>query len=193
MDWKKEFKSWGIILAVFALLYFTGLITPIVGGLQSVMLSTGLLKPNVLLENKEHQNFDYRGRLTDMEGNVVDLKDFKGKTLFINLWATWCPPCRAEMPHIAELYKKVNHKEDIAFLMIALDDDFQKSKNFLAKKTWKFPVYHASHGLNGSLQSQSIPTTLVVNPAGEIVFYHEGMSNFNTKDFEEFLLNQSNL
>ncbi|MBT0811190.1 TlpA family protein disulfide reductase [Litoribacter ruber] len=188
MDWKKEIKSWGIILIVFAALYFTGLITPIVGGLQSMMLSTGLIKPKVLLENKENEPFDFSGRLTDMEGNVVNLQDFEGKTIFINLWATWCPPCRAEMPHIAELYKKVSHREDIEFLMIALDDDFQKSKNLIEKKTWSFPVYHASHGLNGALQSQSIPTTLVVSPAGEIVFYQEGMSNFNTREFEEFLL-----
>jgi len=50
-----------------------------------------------------------------------------------------------------------------------------------------FPVCRASHGMYGSLQSQYIPTTLVVDPSGKIVFYHEGTSNFNTKEFEEFL------
>jgi thiol-disulfide isomerase/thioredoxin len=190
MNWKKEIKSWGIIIGVFSVLYLTGLHTPILGGMQSLLLSTGLIKPKVLLDNKASQPFDYSGRFTDIEGNPVNLRDFEGKTLFINLWATWCPPCRAEMPHISELQKKVSHREDIEFLMIALDRDFQKSKDFVGSKTWQFPVYHASHGLNSSLQSQSIPTTLVVSPAGEIVFYQEGMSNFNTKEFEEFLLNQ---
>ncbi|HLT06819.1 MAG TPA: thioredoxin-like domain-containing protein [Cyclobacteriaceae bacterium] len=92
------------------------------------------------------------------------------------------------MPHIEELYKKVKHQEDLEFLMIALDENFEKSKKFVSSKKFTFPVLHARLGLNRSLQSQAIPTTLVVNPSGEIVFYHEGMSNFNTEEFENFLL-----
>jgi hypothetical protein len=60
----------------------------------------------------------------------------------------------------------------------------------LEGKSWAFPAVHASFGLNQSLQSESIPTTLVVNKEGKIVFYQEGMSNFNTDEFREFLLSQ---
>jgi thiol-disulfide isomerase/thioredoxin len=187
MNWKKEIKSWGLILAVFAFLYFTGLITPIMGGLQSVLLSTGLIKPKITLVNKENLDFDYSGRFLNVDGQVVNLGDYKGKTIFINLWATWCPPCRAEMPHISELYKKVGNTENLEFLMIALDKDFEKSKKLLNDKGWSFPIIHASYGLNQSLQSESIPTTLVVSPAGKIIFYQEGMSNFDTEEFRSFL------
>lgn len=191
MDWKKEIKSWGIILAAFAFLYFTGLITPIMGGLQSLLLSTGLIKPKITLVDKTNKTFDYNGRFQDLDGNMVTLSDYKGKTVFINLWATWCPPCRAEMPHISELYKKVKDTENLEFLMIAVDKDMSKSKDYINKKGFSFPVVHANYGLNASLQSQSIPTTLVINPDGEIVFYQEGMSNFDTEEFRNFLINQN--
>ncbi|GAB2608861.1 TlpA family protein disulfide reductase [Belliella aquatica] len=186
-DWKKELKSWGLILSVFAFLYFTGLMTPIMGGIQSVLLSTGLIKPKIALVNKENLDFDYRGTFTTPEGSIIDLEAFRGKTVFINLWATWCPPCRAEMPHISEMYKKVKDSENLEFLMIALDKDFEKSKKLVNDKGWSFPIVHASHGLNNSLQSQSIPTTIVINPEGKIVFYQEGMSNFDTEEFRGFL------
>ncbi|WP_439483825.1 TlpA family protein disulfide reductase [Cyclobacterium plantarum] len=188
MNWKKEIKSWGIMLGIFAFLYFTGLITPIVGGLQSMVLSTGLIKPKVLLENKEKEAFDYTGQFLDEYGDRVGLSQFRGKTLFINLWATWCPPCRAEMPHISDLYDKLKDEGQVEFLMIALDDDFSKSIQFVEDKEFSFPVIHAAYGLNPSLQSQAIPTTLVVSPEGEIVFYQEGMSNFNNQEFQDFLL-----
>jgi hypothetical protein len=71
--------------------------------------------------------------------------------------------------------------------MIALDKDFEKSKKLVNDKGWSFPIVHASHGLNNSLQSQSIPTTIVINPEGKIVFYQEGMSNFDTEEFRGFL------
>lgn len=190
-DWKKELKSWGLILSVFAFLYFTGLITPIMGGLQSLLLATGINKPKITLVNKENQIFDYVGRFVDMEGNPVNLEDYRGKTVFINLWATWCPPCRAEMPHIEDMYVKVKDTENLEFLMIALDKEMGKSKSYIEDKGFTFPVVHASYGLNNTLQSESIPTTLVVNPKGEIIFYQEGMSNFDTEEFRNFLTGQN--
>lgn len=193
INWKKELKSWGIMLSVIAFLYFTGLITPLMGGVQSLLLYTGIKKPKITLVDKSNTQFDYQGAFLDLEGNRVLLADYRGKTIFINLWATWCPPCRAEMPHISEMYKKVRNTENLEILMIALDEEFEKSKNFIDKKGFSFPVVHASYGLNPALQSQSIPTTLVVNPKGEIVFYQEGMSNFDTEEFRNFLIQTSKM
>lgn len=188
MNMKKELKSWGLILAFFAFLYFTGLLPVIQGGLQSVLLSTRLIKPSLEIPDLTDQRFDYRGQFKDFEGNIIDLQDYRGKTVFINLWASWCGPCRAEMPHISELYKSVKDTPDLEFLMIGLDRDFEKSKAFMEGKSWTFPTAHASFGINKSLESESIPTTLVVNKEGKIVFYQQGMSNFNTEEFRNFLL-----
>lgn len=190
IDWKKEAKSWGITAAVVAFLYFTGLLPVIVGGLQSILLSTGLIKPKIEIPNLTDQDFDYSGQFLDFEGNKIQLSDYRGKTLFVNIWASWCGPCRAEMPHISELYKSVKDESDVEFLLIGIDNDIEKSRKFLDGKSWIFPTAHASYGLNKSLQSQSIPTTLVVNPQGKITFYQEGMSNFNTDEFREFLISQ---
>lgn len=175
------------MLGVFSLLYFTGLMTPIVGAVQSLVLSTGLIKPKVLLEDKTREAFDFTGQFLDTEGDRVGLSQYRGKTLFINLWATWCPPCRAEMPHISDLYDKVKDDDAIAFLMIALDEDFEKSIRYVKDKNFSFPIVHAAYGLNPSLRSQAIPTTLVVSPEGDIVFYQEGMSNFDNQEFQDFI------
>lgn len=188
MDWKKELKSWGLILAFFAFLYFTGLLPVIQGAIQSVLLSTGLIQPKIEIPDLTNQKFDYRGQFKDLDGNLVNLQNYRGKVVFINIWASWCGPCRAEMPHISELYKKVKDQPELEFLMVGTDNDFEKSRDFMDGRTWQFPVVHASFGLNSSLQSGSIPTTLVVNKEGKIVFYQEGMSNFNTREFEDFLL-----
>ena len=131
MNWKKEIKSWGAILAVFAFLYFTGLLPVIQGGLQSVLLATGLMKPSIEVPELTNQKFDYRGQFTDFKGNTIDLQDYRGKTLFINLWASWCGPCRAEMPHISDLYDSVKDTPDLEFLMIGLDQNKQKSQDFM--------------------------------------------------------------
>lgn len=184
----KELKSWGLILSFFAFLYFTGLLPVVQGAIQSVLLSTGLIKPKIERVDLTNNDFDYRGQFMGFDGNRIDLKDYKGKTLFINLWASWCGPCRAEMPHISELYKSLESEDNIEFLMVGLDNDIEKGRKMLEGKSWTFPTAHASFGLNEDLQSESIPTTLVVNPEGKIVFYQEGMSNFNTKEFRDFLL-----
>lgn len=176
------------MLSVVAFLYFTGLLPVVVGGLQSILLSTGLIKPKIEVPDLTDKQFDYRGKFLTFDGKQINLEDYRGKTLFINLWASWCAPCRAEMPHISELYKSLQHERGLEFLMIGIDHDIKKSQKFLEGKSWAFPTAHASFGLNQSLQSESIPTTLVVNPAGKIVFYQEGMSNFNTDEFREFLI-----
>jgi len=190
MDWKKEFKSWGWILSLLALLYFTGMLPMIQGAIQSVFLYTGLITPKLARVDLTELDFDYQGRFLDFEGREIDLESYRGKTLFINLWASWCGPCRAEMPHISELYKSLQTEPNIEFLLVGLDNELEKSRKFIEGKSWSFPTAHASFGLNSSLQSESIPTTLVINPEGKIIFYQEGMSNFNTDDFREFLRSQ---
>ncbi|MHA7128129.1 TlpA family protein disulfide reductase [Algoriphagus namhaensis] len=162
MDWKKEAKSWGLMLSILAFLYFTGLLPVIQGGLQSLLLSTGLIKPKLESVARLDEDFDYSGYFLDFQGNRIALEDYREKTLLINLWASWCGPCRAEMPHLSELYKSLDDRQDIAFLMVGLDQEYAKSKDFIQSKNWSFPAVHASFGLNSSLRHESIPTTLVV-------------------------------
>lgn len=108
-------KSWGIILGIGALLYFTGWMTPIVGGLQSIVLATGFVKPDTKEAGPVSPAFDYQGIFTSLEGNSIELKNYKGKTLFINLWATWCPPVVQKCRILKNFIKKSSTKKIWSF------------------------------------------------------------------------------
>jgi thiol-disulfide isomerase/thioredoxin len=190
INWKKEIKNLAITLGIFGFLYFTGLLTTLMGGLQSLVLSTGLFNPKQSSEETLPKNMDYSGALITSDNQQVLLEDFQGKTLFINIWASWCAPCRAEMPFIASLYEKVKEEENVQFLMISIDDEFEKGLKFIHQKDFNFPVFHAKYGLNSSLSSSVIPTTFIISPEGKILLKHEGMGNFDNKEILQLLLAQ---
>src|SRR5690606_34452258 len=102
MSWKKEVKSWGIILGIGALLYFTGWMTTIVGDLQSIVLATGCVTPDTTRASPVSPAFDKQEIFTSLEVKFTQMKNYKGKTSSTNLWPAWSPPRRAEMPHIVE-------------------------------------------------------------------------------------------
>lgn len=153
------------------------------------LLGTGLIQPKIESNtlSADPVAFNYEGSLLTLEGIPVNLEEYSGKTLFINIWASWCGPCRAEMPYINSLYGKLKDHPDVEFLMIAIDEDFEKSKKYIREKEFVFPVYHAYEGLNSSLDTKVIPLTVIVNPEGNIVFYDKGMNNFDSKKFLDFL------
>jgi thiol-disulfide isomerase/thioredoxin len=132
--------------------------------------------------------FNYNFKIKDLKGNVVDFKEFKGKTIFLNVWATWCGPCRIEMPSIQKLYDKVD-KEKIAFVMLAVDDrdSFDKVVKFVQEKDYTFPVYVPHEFLPDQLMVRSIPTTFVVNAEGKIATQESGAANYDTEEFKKFL------
>jgi len=67
-------------------------------------------------------------QLRDQQGKTVMLSSLKGKRVFLNLWATWCPPCVAELPSIETLYKKTTNADQNAFLIVSLDDECSTAK-----------------------------------------------------------------
>ena len=83
-------------------------------------------------------------RLTDLDGNVVMLSDFRGKTVVLNFWATWCPPCREEMPEFQELWEHRGSEaaDDLVVLAVNFlrDDTVGAATNFIAANEFTFPV-----------------------------------------------------
>ena len=71
--------------------------------------------------------------------------------------------------------------------MVSLDKEFEKAKQFKVRKDFDFPVYSSVGGVPDFYASESIPTTMVVSPEGNLVYWHEGMANYNTKSFRKFL------
>ena len=101
----------------------------------------------------------------------VSLSSFNGKNVFINFWASWCPPCRAEMPHIQEFYE-VHKNEDMVILSVNLtylDKDVKTVRQFVQKNRLTFPVVYDELGkVDAVYQADTIPTSYVVDKEGII-------------------------
>jgi len=190
---KKEIKEWGIFVAIITTLYLTGLHTEVAAYAQRAVLATGLITPDTKIEEERKEIIDYSFKIKSMDGKVVELSKFKDKVIFINIWATWCPPCRAEMPSIQALYDKVKDNENIVFVMLSMDreGDENKIKKFISKKSYDFPTYLPASQVPDVLRSPSIPTTFVVDKTGKIVSKKVGMAKYDTKSFENFLLKEA--
>jgi len=182
---KREIIEWVVFLGVIVILWATGLHTPVIGFIQGLVLKTGIIKPNIELENPDEA--DYNLKLTDRDGNPASLLDFQGKVIFMNIWATWCPPCIAEMPDIHDLYQEMKN-DDIVFVMLSVDDDLQKAISFVDKKGFEFPVYQLAGPMPVAFESSAIPTTFVISPEGKIVVRKSGMAKYNSQKFREYLL-----
>ena len=181
---KREIIEWAIFLGIIAFLFGTGLNTPVFGFIQGLILKTGIIQPS--LEDDNTVNADYDFILIDEEGHKVPFAEFKDKVVFVNFWATWCPPCVAEMPDIQGLYEEVG-SGNIAFVLISSDDSFQKAKDFVKRKEFNFPIYQLASPLPKVYDYSAIPTTYVISSEGKIVVSKSGMAKYNTNRFKKFL------
>lgn len=149
------------------------------------LFSVGLFKADISEPKADTRS--YTLSFTGMNGEVVNTNDLKGKVVFINFWATWCPPCRAEMPSINQLYNKFKTDDRFVFLMVDADGNLSSSKDYMEKHNFDLQVYASSGAVPEQLYSGTLPTTIVLGKNNELVFKHEGISNYNSKNFEEQL------
>lgn len=186
----KRIPSWIIWTIVLIVLYVTGGFGSISQLAQTALLKTGVLNASTQPQDEDPSKFSYDFQLRDAQGKIISADEFKGKTLFVNLWATWCGPCRAEMPSINQLYERVD-KSKVAFIMLSLDRQGEEQAvfEFVRKKAFAFPVYTPASALPSILQVNSIPTTFVVSSTGKVVSREVGATNFSSKKFQDFLEN----
>ena len=125
--------------------------------------------------------------LKDQYGNTHRLSDYKGKTVFLNFWATWCPPCKAEMPDIQKLYETYDQEGEVALIVLGVaapgqwqEQDEEGVKAFLEDKGYTYPVLMDSSG-NTFLQYgvSSYPTTFMIDRDGNVFGYVPGMLSFD--------------
>jgi len=110
----------------------------------------------------------------DESGKIVSLPSLKGKVVFINFWATWCPPCIHEMPSINQLKQSFKGNEDIVFLMVDVDNKIAQSTAFMKENKYDLPVYVPASDIPSDYLGGAIPTTVVLDKKGEMAGRMEG-------------------
>ncbi len=124
--------------------------------------------------------------LRDESGKIINLSSLKGKKVFVNLWATWCPPCRAEMPSIQKLASAVDSNKAV-FVMLSLDEDFEKAKEYAKQTSLSLPIYAPAGPLPQLFQTQGIPVTYIFDEKGELIFRRDRADNYDQPRFVEML------
>lgn len=117
--------------------------------------------------------------LVDRNNKPVSLSAFKGKVVFINNWASWCPPCIAEMPSIQQLKTKLK-SEDIIFVMVSFDESHEKATAFMKKKGYDFDVYYP--GNKYPYATESIPATFIIDKSGKVVIEHTVIADYASNE-----------
>jgi thiol-disulfide isomerase/thioredoxin len=185
-------KSWGEILFSVALLVvmMTDLRLPVVSTLQRGLFASGLWHatppvapagPLVRFANLR-VTYPYPLPLLTLDGRPANLQQFRGKAVLVNLWASWCPPCLAEMPGLQALYQKTDTSK-VAFVLISLDANPNKARALLKRKGYTLPVFFPAAPLPAPFDSPSIPSTVVLTPSGRLADRHDGMADYDTPEF----------
>lgn len=151
-----------------------------------VFLQKGLalFSPSVIKEEKRITLTDYSWQLVDENGVAYDFNNAKGKVVFINFWATWCPPCIAEMPGMEKLYR--DYKNQVDFLFVSNETQEVISK-FKQKNDYDFMVHASLTPHPEQLETTSIPRTFVLDREGHIVIDKTGAADWNSKSVRSVL------
>jgi peroxiredoxin len=182
---KSILKTLSLII-VLLVVCFSGMLNYASSLAQGALIRSGFV--DALPETKGDESFDFDFTIKDTDGNRIDFNRYKGKVIFLNLWATWCAPCRSEMPAIQKLYDELD-RDKVSFVMLSLDKDasLERIKTFVKRNSFSFPVFTPSGYLSEQLRVPSIPTTFVIDKSGKIAFKEVGMKNYHTAKFKKYL------
>lgn len=175
-----------LIIAVFLLLIFVpDAKALVIRGLMEIgLFSPAVKSPAEALKKSD----DLSGiKFKDASGNVTDLGNLKGKVVFLNFWATWCPPCLAEMPAVNKLYTQFKGDKDVVFILVDADGDFVKAQKYMDRKGYQLPVYRTAGNVPEVIFKGSLPTTIVFDKAGRVAYHEEGAANYASDKFIDFI------
>lgn len=154
------------------------------------VMDSPLLEP--FIKNGEIASIDFDLNVlqfSDLNNNIFSIQNFEGKTLFINYWATWCNPCLAEMPSMADLYDRYKNNENIVFLYLSRED-LNTIIDYLPKdeSLQKLPIYKIITD-DEFFATKGIPTTFIINSSGDVVVKDVGSAFWNDDSVFNFIDN----
>jgi thiol-disulfide isomerase/thioredoxin len=142
-----------------------------------ILLHKGLalFSPSIEEKNEQKLIMDYHWQLQGETGEIFNFNEAKGKVVVINFWATWCPPCIAEMPSLEKLYNSYNG--EVVFLFVS-DEKQEVISKFKQKHNYEFEVHSALTAFPKEFDVTSIPRTFVIDKNGNIVIDKTGAANW---------------
>lgn len=146
------------------------------------LMVTGLFNASIdkkSADTASATDFDF----TDGMGKIQNTSSLRGKVVFINFWASWCPPCRAEFPSIEAFYTQFKDNPDIFFLTINEDSDPATGRAYLDKGGFSVPLYTRAGNVPGEIYSGTLPTTIVLDKNGKVRLHHTGFANYASNKF----------
>jgi thiol-disulfide isomerase/thioredoxin len=188
-------KNWGELLffSAFTVILTTDLRQPVLSTLQRGLLATGLWRATPPtrqaaspVQFASERTYPLSLPLYTLDGHSANLGQFRGKVVLVNMWASWCPPCLAEMPGIQSLYQKVDTTK-VAFVLISLDENQNKARALLKRKHYTMPIFFPTGPLPVPFNSSSIPYTVIITPQGRVADSHSGMADYDTPEFKAAL------
>lgn len=155
--------------------------------LMQGLMQFGLFRPEVNMEKTTIATDLSNIKFKDAKGNVVSLEELKGKVVFLNFWATWCPPCLAEMLSVNKLHQQFAADKEVVFLMVDADSNFEKAQAYMDRKKYKLPVFIAASDIPEVIFKGSLPTTVVLDKMGRISYNEAGAANYASQKFIDFI------
>lgn len=176
---------------ILFILFIIFLFTPYGMPVRSLMIKgVSIVKTKIFpveMDEDDKVKIDtYNWELAKLTGERINFEAFQDKVIVVNFWATWCPPCIAEMPGFQKLYDEYGDR--VSFLFVA-NDEKDKVQKFIEKKGYTFPVYFQVSNAPQQMQSSSLPTTYFLDTEGKIHVYQVGAADWNSKKVKEVLDN----
>ena len=187
----RSLRNNALFLLVFGLvLYATGYHVRVYSGLKNTLIRTGIIAPRAVsavdFEQVVLNPETLSGlQLIDEDGSRTSLGDFGQEVLLINAWASWCPPCVAEMPGLNALYE--SEKEEVGFVMVTWDRTMEAARNYRDRNGYSFSIYKTEGRVPPPLKASSIPTTFVLDRKEKTLYRHTGMIAFDDPEMKAFL------
>lgn len=163
-----------ILLLIFLALI---LFTPVGFHIKVFVNRIVSFNPTPVEQRKQEVLESYDWQFQKRGGGDFNLAEARGKVVLINLWASWCPPCVAEMPGLNELYQ--DYSKEVVFLFVARDRKV-KVNAFMEKHAYDFPVYYEKGLTLKQLQSNGLPTTYILDKEGTIIVAKTGSASWNS-------------